>query len=93
MHPTTTGLGRVRGVQYGYYSLPFLEPFDQVGHGGLGSSMAKTLSFWVRGIEEVGLGLRGVSAAVGANVEVFCRYRKPSKVADNCVIELLLDLA
>ena len=55
--------------------------------------MAEALAYWIGGIEKVGLGLRGISAAVGPNVKVLGGYRKPGKITNNWNIDRILDLA
>ena len=82
-NPTTTGLGRIRSIQYGYHTLSTIEPLYHVVHSGLSSSVAHSLAFRVAFAEEFGRGLWSVIATIGADVETFCRNRKPGEVADH----------
>ena len=76
--PAATSLGGVGGIEYGNYTLLIVEPVYHIFHCGLSGGMAHSLAFWVAFAEEVGGGLWGVIAAVGANIEAFGRYGEPS---------------
>lgn len=82
--PAAAHTCRVGGVEDGDGALTATEPLQHVSEGSLSCCTAHLLAGWVVGVEEVGGWLRGVGAAVGADVEDLCLDGEPFQVSCNC---------
>lgn len=84
--PAAAHASRVGGVEDGDGALTAAEPLQHVIKGSLSCCAAHLLACWVVGVEEVGGWLRGIGAAVGADVEDSRVDGEPFEVPCNCNI-------
>jgi hypothetical protein len=82
-------LGRVGGIE-DTNNTASAEPSEHVGDGGLSSSSALALAFWVVGVEEVGCGLGSIVTPVVSDIEGLCRDGEPLEVSLGCRGEKML---
>jgi len=81
--PPTALFRRVRSVQNSDQVTGRSEPLAHIVHGRLSSCTTQTLSLFVGEVEETGIGLRCVRAAVVADIEALCSDGQPAEVANN----------
>lgn len=82
VYPLATLLGGVCRVEDGdnAFLRVIVEPIDHIGDGHLGGGSAHALAFFIVGVEEGGLGLGGVAAAIGSDVEDFGGDADPGEI-------------